>query len=129
MEQKDQRAAVEQRINYEREMGAMSAKLEFLDKKIEKSESDTSLKLLNIEEQLKSQARESKEQNEKLETQFKSQTREIEKSLGELGKKLIEEIQELRHDSTFSKGVFRAVFAIGSVAISACIAMIVKLIK
>lgn len=102
------------KYNYDRELGAIDAKINFLEKKFERYEIDTAIKLKDI-----------KIQNDKLEDQLKGQTKELEFKISESFKHMGDKIDALKYDSTFSKGFVKATIFYGSI-LGAMIGIFIK---
>lgn len=89
--------------NYERELGAIDAKINFLEKKFERYEIDTAIKLKEI-----------KEQNEKIEQKINSRNKDLEIKILQDFNVIKDSIEELKAQSIFTKGFIKAVIISGS---------------
>ena len=114
--------------NYDRELGAIDAKINFLEKKFERYEIDTAIKLKDIKEQNEKLEKKMTDQTKELETQFKGQTKELEEKMTESFKTISDKIDTLKYESTFSKGFIKATLLYGSI-IGVIITIALKFIK
>ena len=103
--------------NYDRELGTIDAKINYLEKRFERYEIDTATKL-----------REIKDQNDKLELGFKNYNKDFEEKIGTKFNELGDKIDNLKEQSVFTKGFIRATLLYGSL-VGVFITVLIKFIK
>lgn len=103
--------------NYDRELGTIDAKINYLEKRFERYEIDTAIKL-----------REIKDQNDKLELGFKNHNKDFEEKIGTKFNDLGDKIDNLKEQSVFTKGFIRATLLYGSL-VGVVITVLIKFIK
>lgn len=103
--------------NYDRELGTIDAKINYLEKRFERYEIDTAIKL-----------REIKDQNDKLELGFKNYNKYFEEKIGTKFNELGDKIDNLKEQSVFTKGFIRATLLYGSL-VGVVITVLIKFIK